>query len=510
LRSRSGRALARGAVAVAALVACERGEAPEPADDASLGEARCGELRLDAPPPGASAVIVLNDTMRRDVVGAYGGRARTPELDRFAREGLLFERAASQAPWTKPSVATLFTALYPSQHRVATDPGLRRPGVAASDVAPLETDRLSEGFVTLAEALRAAGLRTAAFVANPWLDSRFGFAQGFDVYDDSFAAWDSSGDAAVDAAIAWLEGLAPGERFFLYLHLIESHRPYGRLGPEGLEALREKANRDQRPTGVDAAELADAILLADGTPASAAGFRPTRTLFRAAYRRGVEKFDALLGRFLDALRASEAWPRTAVLVTSDHGEALYRRGYGNHGMGFFEDETALPLLARLPGVVPERGRVGCLVGLVDLMPSLCDYLGATCPAPLAGWSFLSRPGEPPGSERRYLVTEGIMGRPAHRALRNQRFKLLYEPEGKRGRGDVKDPPWSLYDLEEDPRERLDRVEASHATPTAQRAYAAMRAALPGAVADYAAPAGETAPVSPQLEQRLEALGYLKE
>lgn len=492
------------------LTACEAGQAPEPPDEAALGEPRCSELRLDAVPPGASAVIVLNDTMRRDVVGAYGGRAHTPELDRFAEEGLLFERAVSQAPWTKPSVATLFTALYPSQHGVATDPGLRRPDAVVSDAALLETDRLPEGFVTLAEVLRDAGLKTAAFVANPWLDDRFGFAQGFDVYDDSFAAWDNSGDAAVEAAIAWLEDLAPGERFFLYLHLIESHRPYGRLGPEGLDALREELNRDQRPTGVDAAGLADVILLADGRSASAAGFQPTRALFQAAYRRGVEEFDVLLGRFLEALRASEAWPRTAVIVTSDHGEALYRRGYGNHGMGLFQDETALPLLARLPGVAPGRGRVECLVGLVDLMPSLCDYLGAACPARLSGWSFLARPGEPRDAQRRYLVTEGIMGRPSHRALRNRRFKLLYEPEGKRGRGDVKDPPWSLYDLEEDPRERRDCVEARQATPTTQRAYAALRAALPGAVADYAAPARETAPVSPQLERRLEALGYLDE
>jgi arylsulfatase A-like enzyme len=479
------------------------------AESDARGELRCSELRIEAVPEAASAVIVLNDTMRRDAVGAYGGKARTPALDALAEEALLFERAVSQSPWTKPSIATLFTSLYPSQHQVASDPSLRRQG-AGADTEVAETDRLSEGFDTLAEVMGKAGMRTAAFVANPWLGERFGFAQGFEIYDDSFAAWGSSGDAAIDAAIDWLEGLAPGERFFLYLHLIESHRPYGRLPAQDLEAQRARYNDDSRPTGVDADALAASIRLEDGRPATAAGFRPTRALFQTAYLRGVEDFDALLGRFLDALRKSEAWQRTAVLVTSDHGEALYRRGYGNHGMGLFEDETALPLVARFPGVEPTRGRVGCVVGLVDLMPSLCDYLGVPCPGSSAGWSFLSRPGAPRDSTRRFLVTEGVMGRPSHRALRDRRFKLLYEPEGKRGRGDVSDPPWSLYDLETDPRERFDRVEARHSSSSSQRAYQAMSAALPQAVADYQAPDKESAPVSPELESRLEALGYLED
>jgi len=499
-------------IAAACLVTACGGDAAPPAPGLEFqGEMRCDELRIEALPEASSAVIILNDTMRRDVVGAYGGKARTPNLDAFAEGALLFERAVSQSPWTKPSIATLFTSLYPSQHQVATDPELRRSEAGAGGEEVMETDRLPRGLVTLAEVLGGAGLRTAAFVANPWLEPRFGFDQGFEVYDASFAAWGASGNAAVDAATEWLEDLAPGERFFLYVHLIESHRPYGRIELDGLDAKREQFNSDTRPTGVDADGLAAGLRLEDGTPATAAGFRPSRSLFRAAYRRGVEDFDAVLGRLLEALRASEAWERTAVIVTSDHGEALYRRGYGNHGMGLFEDETALPLVARLPGVAPSRGRVGCLVGLIDVMPSLCDYLGVPCPAASAGWSFLDGI-RPPDAARRYLVTEGVMGRPSHRALRNRRFKLLYEPEGKRGRGDASDPPWSLYDLKEDPRERFDRTQPGQTRRgrEALEAQRVMSAALPEAVAAYEAPARETAPVSPQLESRLEALGYLEE
>jgi arylsulfatase A-like enzyme len=83
----------------------------------------CGALREPSPPEPVSVVLVVNDTMRRDRMGIHGGRARTPHFDRFARENLWFTDAVAQAPWTKPSIATLFTSLYPTQHGVVTHPG---------------------------------------------------------------------------------------------------------------------------------------------------------------------------------------------------------------------------------------------------------------------------------------------------------------------------------------------------------------------------------------------------
>ena len=77
------------------------------------------------------------------------------------------------------------------------------------------TDLLDPGLTTLAEAYRAAGFRTAAFVSNPWLANGFGFEQGFEVYDDSFARWDAPGALVSLAAMRWLESLGEGERFHL-------------------------------------------------------------------------------------------------------------------------------------------------------------------------------------------------------------------------------------------------------------------------------------------------------
>jgi arylsulfatase A-like enzyme len=462
------------------------------ADPELRGEPRCDQVRLAAPAEGTSLVLVVNDTMRRDAAGVYGGSARTPHFDRFAREHLLFRNAVSQAPWTKPAIATLFTSLHPSQHRVASDPQMRDDKQRARPL--LEVDVLARHFVTLAEVLRDAGFRTAGFVSNPWLEGRFGFAQGFDLYDDSFAAWGASGEAAVEAALAWLAQREPGQRFFLYLHLIDSHRPYGRIDPRDAEDLRRRTAGDPAPVGRDGELILDDMTLADGTPLRAAGFRPSRALFR---------------RFLEPLEASAAWKRTAVVVTSDHGEALFERGYGLHGHGLYDDEAAVPMAVRLPGAEPQTGSVECLVGLVDLLPSFCEYLGVPCPEASQGWSFV-RVGEGrPDGARRFLVTEGVMQRPRHRAIRNRSFKLLYEPGGRRD-GRKRETPYSLFDLARDPGERFDTLEDLYGSERTERAFAVMREALIRAVAPTEAQPAERVPVDPALRERLEALGYLEE
>ena len=108
--------------------------------------------------------------MRRDVMGIHGGPARTPNFDALARDHLLFTHAYTQASWTKPSIATLFTGFYPSQHGLLMHPVLGR-----DDPDALMTDGLSEDYVTLAEVLASDGYETAAVISNPWLGRRFGW-----------------------------------------------------------------------------------------------------------------------------------------------------------------------------------------------------------------------------------------------------------------------------------------------------------------------------------------------
>jgi arylsulfatase A-like enzyme len=141
------------------------------------------------------------------------------------------------------------------------------------------------------------------------------------------------------------------------------------------------------------------------------------------------------------------------------------------------------------------------VGLIDVLPTLCDYLGLDCPKAMSGRSWLHA-----SPERRWLAAEGVGGQPRHRAIRNAEWKLQWEP-GAPPDGPLANP-YRLYHISLDPGEREDLAESN--APEVRRALERLEPTLHGAVAAFAAPARSTAPIDPELEQRLRGLGYLEE
>jgi len=477
--------------------------------DATVGIEACQDIQLSDSVKGSpdGVIVIVNDAMRRDRLGAYGGPAETPTFDAFAAENVLFERAFTQAPWTKPSIATLFTSLYPSQHGVASDPQFRNPMDPNRTTPVIAADVLSPDLETLPEVMQAAGYRTAAFVANPWMEKRFGFDQGFDVYDDSFARWGIHGDVVSAAALRWLSDLPPGTKFFLYIHYLDSHLPYGVLDRHELASKSAQLAADTRPLSPLAKRAVQEIpRFADRVSPLAEGYRPTLSLVELSYDSGVRDFDRALAHFLDGFSHHWAARNTAMMITSDHGEALFDRGYGNHGNGLFDDEVAIPLAARFPGTVRPTQRSACPVGLIDVMPTLCTYLGIKCPDTMYGTSFIA--GGKTGDHRRprYIVTEGVVQRPKHRAIRNQTYKLLWETE-QLADGRKKQNPYSLYDVSADPAEHNDLLLAKERSSQTEHAFATLSAALRDAVPAYAKPSTTTVPLDPQTRERLRALGY---
>ena len=458
------------------------------------------ELRADT-----SVILIVNDTMRRDRIGIYGGPARTPAFDAFARDNILFDAAYSQSPWTKPAMTTLFTSLYPSQHGVLSHPSIReRQGIEIKE-ADQWMDVMGDDYTTLAEVMSGAALRTAAFVGNPWLKKEFGYDQGFDHYDDTFASWEAPGTLVSRAGLDWLAGIDAGERFFLYLHYMDTHRPYGRLSRGEIEEQApEVAASASRLAPEVRQQIADVVWLEDGTLASDAGFEPSIELLEMAYDRGVETFDAALGEFLDDFARHEAWDRTAIVVVSDHGEALYTRGWGNHGGGLYEDEVAIPLAARFPGITFEGERVASAVGLVDLFPTLCTYVGIEAPGtPLFGRSWLQPAGDNGVIRDRYLVTEGVMFRPNNRTVRRGEYKAMWQPHV---RSDGKDR--ALFRIVADPWEANDLLIGGQLEDAADIFNQLLQGGR-GEVVPFEAPGMHYMPLDPELEERLRTLGYIR-
>jgi arylsulfatase A-like enzyme len=265
-----------------------------------------------------SVVLITLDTTRADHLGAYGDRrARTPNIDRLASEGVLFERAVTPAPTTLPAHASILTGLYPFAH------GVRNNGAFS----------LGGGVPTLATVLHDAGYRTAAFVSAFVLDRRYGLARGFDVYDDRLEI-ERRGDATAGAAAAWLSQTAREPTpFLLWVHLYDPHDPY-----DPPAALRQA--------------FAD---------------RP--------YDGEIAAADEAVGVVLDRLSALGLAASTIVAVVGDHGESLGEHGEATHGMFVYESAVRVPMILRWPRKVAAGMRIRPLVRTVDLAPTLLEQAG---------------------------------------------------------------------------------------------------------------------------------------
>ena len=282
-------------------------------------------------------VLITIDTLRYDALGFTGNpRVATPNLDRIAREGIVFSNAHAHNVMTLSSHVNILTGLYPYQHGVRNNQGFR----------------LARGIPTLATFLKARGYATGAFIGAFPLDSRFGLSRDFDVYDQrypqganeyDFTVAERSGPEVVAAARQWRTSVR-GRPSLLWVHLYDCHSPY-------------------RPTSPFDQQYA-------GDP----------------YLGEVAGVDAALEPLLADLRTAASGARL-LIVTSDHGEALGDHGERTHGLFAYETTLRVPLLLWNPGVLPPRVEKR-LARHVDIVPTVLDALGVAPSKGLPGASLL--------------------------------------------------------------------------------------------------------------------------
>jgi arylsulfatase A-like enzyme/cytochrome c-type biogenesis protein CcmH/NrfG len=389
-----------------------------------------------APP---NVLLVTIDTLRWDRLGAYGhASAATPVLDALARRGVRFTTAIAHAPLTAPSHASILTGLVPLGH------GVRDNGAFVLPQQPR----------TLAEVFRAAGYATAAFVSGFPLDHRYGFARGFETYDDRMqrggdarrAAYVERSAADVSrSAIAWIKG-ARGP-WLAWVHYFDPHAPYE--PPPDLQARFASSPYDGEIASVD---------------------RELGALLKAAETGGAP---------------------TLVLVTADHGESLGEHGEATHGVFVYDATLRVPFLLAGPGV--PRGRVSDVVARgIDVLPTLVDFAGLSLPGGLHGRSLRPAAGgdamaDAPAYAESLFCSLNLGWAELH-AIRSARYKLVEAPRPE------------LYDVAADPGERQD-VLGAHGRE-AETLRGELRLALETRPPDAAHDPGAEA------RERLRALGYV--
>jgi arylsulfatase A-like enzyme len=408
--ARRSRRLALASLAVAALL---------------LVESSCSRDASSSRPP--NVVLVSIDSLRPDHLDCYGYRSRTgaptsPRLDEFAKQSVLFENAVSSTTWTMPAHVALMSGLPDLAH-----------GAIADQNGPTPQR------VRLAQVLADANYSTAGFFSGPYLDPRFGFADGFDVYEnvtgvdqevaDEVAAQTPAGDPPLDPAarrlqaqqiaarvsakvfdryhaiepakqvsdraIAWLDeqhAKRADQPFFLFLHYWDVHYRY--KPPEEGYARRFWPNgRPPRLNGDDFLEN-DAIR---------PGMDPDDLAGVVSYYDGeILWTDEQVGRVLEKLNALGLDKETLVVVVSDHGDEFLEHGRKGHRQDLFQETLRVALMLRWPGHFEAGRRVASRVSIVDVAPTIVELTGT---AARADFHAVSVAGLAPGD-----LDHGMFGR----------------------------------------------------------------------------------------------------
>jgi arylsulfatase A-like enzyme len=326
-------------------------------------------------PPGADGVraptivLVSIDTLRPERLGVYGNAPDvSPAIDALAARGVVFDQALAPTPWTLPSHMSLLTGLDPIAHGVTS-----------------ERRSLSSEVVTLAERLQAHGYRTAAFTDAGFLHHRFGFDQGFEIYEDERPKRGKGGFASLlPGALRWMSARGEDD-FFVFLHSFDVHASYASTDPDVLREFRKRPTPDG-PLDALLGTTRHLYLMRRMGIQRYGRLSQLLNDYDAGVRvadRGVEEIVALLertGRFDDAL----------VVVTSDHGESFLDHGpFVGHGLGLTDDELGIPLILKLPAGEAAGTRHGALVDLLDLAPTVLEVAGLPADPELQGESLLA-------------------------------------------------------------------------------------------------------------------------
>jgi arylsulfatase len=308
-------------------------------------------------------IVYLVDTLRADRLGSYGNRrSLTPNLDRFAADGVVFEDAIAQSPWTLASVASIFTGVWPGAH-----------GVTQND------SRLPADLPTLTSLLQQEGYVSAVVVANGWISRRRGFAD----HVDRFVMVDLKAPrtrAVHQASFTWLDSLDAGRPFFLYAHTIEPHPPY-RPMPQHARRLAVR---------VDDPRIGSTKLLVDMKQGRQSCTDALVQAHRDLYDAEVVGMDEAFGRFVDGLKQRELYDDALILFVSDHGEEFMEHGSWTHGHSLHAELLQVPLIMKLPGGQWAGTRVREPVQHVDLLPTILDVVGVAAAATGSGSSLLPR------------------------------------------------------------------------------------------------------------------------
>jgi arylsulfatase A-like enzyme len=428
-----------------------------------------GYVVLVRRPTPRNLILISIDTLRADHLGAYGyAKDTSPHLDRLAHRSVVFRTAVAQAPTTLPSHAVLLTSRYWSATNL---PGERPP--------------VPDEWVTLAELLQAQGFATWGFVDGGFMGRRFGFAQGFEHFDDR----PLHVAGILGNVERWLDTHAP-PRFFLFIHCYDVHSPY--QPPPPFDTMFEDVPYpgDFAPT---AKNLEDVVQ-----------WRRTLTPedlrhVVALYDGGIRYTDEQLGRFFESLERRGLLDTSVLVLLSDHGEEFLEHGSMLHWQMHFTPNLHVPLIFSIPGHASRS--VEGPAELADFLPTVLELLGLPPHGDAMGRSLVRRMEHADARDGSIAYAESFSPTVPLRTVVSDHYQLHYNLQTGEKR---------LFDIRTDPRATTDLVKREPGVTAALLAVLQERQRRVTEVKRHdGAGAPEPLPLDPATREQLRALGYVE-
>jgi arylsulfatase A-like enzyme len=315
-------------------------------------------------------ILMTLDCVRQEAIGCYSkrfpfwktfpARAKTPNIDELAKDGVIFTEAFCQVPFTPASHASIMTGLNPYHH------GLRG----------MFSHKLSPSVRTLAELLGENGYRTAAFIGSHALSSEYGLNRGFEVYDENFRlkiknaifGYRRPGWEITDKALEWLT--QQEDAFFLFLHYFDAHD------------IAQSSKMERRRRVFKRWVYKHFFLRVDqriGKPLFRLrrfwkSFAMRKTYGMAYQLRKTQEIDVQIGRIMNFLKQRSLYDNTIIVITADHGDSFGEHGEFSHREYLYDTTIKIPLIFKGRHDIAGRS-VSHLVRSIDIYPTILDMLG---------------------------------------------------------------------------------------------------------------------------------------
>ena len=342
-------------------------------------------------------IIITLDTVRADHIAFYGyKKIQTPAIDQLAKTSATFINAYTPSPLTLTAHTSLLTGLYPQSHNIHDN----------------DIFQLRKSIMTLPEFLKKRNYATAAFVSSIILNSYYGLDQGFDMYDDLSKFSSSSNnlierqaDSTTNVACKWIEKSHPP--FFLWVHYFDPHYPYHPPSP-----FAEKYASNP-------------------------------------YDGEIAYTDSSLAKLINCISKKYQLNNSIIIIAGDHGESLFEHDEERHGIFLYNSTVKIPLIIKIPNTKPSIIQYN--VSLIDILPTILDYLSMTIPEYIEGKSLLNIIKNPEANSdilsSRTLFMETFMPFYTYRwshlfAIIDNNLKFIQAPSPE------------LYDLQKDVKESI--------------------------------------------------------